>query len=44
MDPETDFVADDDEKLSREQLLQRYEMFPMYPTCKRPFSLMVSVR
>lgn len=32
MDPEKDFVADDDEKESREQLLQRYDLFPMYPT------------
>ena len=39
MDPEKDFVADDDEKLSREKLLQRYEMFPMYPTCTPPFLL-----
>jgi len=36
MDPEKDFVADNDEKLSREQLLQRYDMFPMYPM---PFEL-----
>ncbi|KAF9642588.1 hypothetical protein BDM02DRAFT_3235284 [Thelephora ganbajun] len=32
MDPGKEYVADEDEKLSREQLLQRYEMFPMYPT------------
>ena len=32
MDPEQDFVATDGEKLTREQLLRRYDMFPMYPT------------
>ncbi|KAF9643167.1 hypothetical protein BDM02DRAFT_1706090, partial [Thelephora ganbajun] len=32
MDPGKEYVAGEGEKLSREQLLQRYEMFPMYPT------------
>ena len=32
MDSEKDFVANDDEKSNREQLLQRYEMSPIYST------------
>ncbi|KAF9646093.1 hypothetical protein BDM02DRAFT_317940 [Thelephora ganbajun] len=42
MDPGKEYVAGEDEKLSREQLLQRYEMFPMYPTCAPPITLTLS--
>ena len=37
MDPESYFVSSEVAKLNREQELAKYDLFPMYPTCRFHF-------